>query len=103
MKNVTLSAEDQLIQQARALAQVRGTTLNAEFRVWLANYASQDVLGVKKTQTRALLDQLTAPVSGQAAVPADHVYSPQEARQPLREPFNVRELRILKRLDGAPV
>jgi hypothetical protein len=103
MKNVTLSAENQLIEQARALAQVRGTTLNAEFRVWLANYASQDVLGAKKAQTRALLDQLTAPVSGQAAVPADHIYTPLEARQPLRELFNARELRILKRLDGAPV
>jgi hypothetical protein len=34
MRNITLSAADQLIDQARA----QGVTLNDEFRKWLASY-----------------------------------------------------------------
>ena len=39
MKNITLSAEEHLIEQARARAQREQTTLNEEFRRWLAEYA----------------------------------------------------------------
>jgi hypothetical protein len=39
MKNITLSADEHLIEQARARAQRERTTLNEEFRRWLADYA----------------------------------------------------------------
>ena len=99
MKNVTLSAEDQLIEQARALARLRGSTLNEEFRKWLASYTSEDLNGLKLAQTRAMIDELTAPIAGQAFVPAAHRFTPEAAKRPLREEFNERELRILRRLD----
>lgn len=41
MKNITLSADESLIEQARLTAQARRTTLNAAFREWLEQYASQ--------------------------------------------------------------
>ncbi|MEX2517256.1 MAG: hypothetical protein WD572_10185 [Gammaproteobacteria bacterium] len=41
MKNITLSAEDRLIEAARAKAREQHTTLNAEFRRWLAEYVQQ--------------------------------------------------------------
>ena len=40
MKNVTLSAEESLIEAAREKARQRNTTLNAEFRLWLERYAA---------------------------------------------------------------
>ena len=36
MKNITLSADEKLIEQARSLARDRHTTLNQMFRDWLA-------------------------------------------------------------------
>lgn len=41
MKNVTLSADEQLIEQARMVARSQHKTLNAAFREWLEQYASQ--------------------------------------------------------------
>jgi hypothetical protein len=41
MKNVTLSADADLIEQARAVARARHKTLNAAFREWLEQYAAQ--------------------------------------------------------------
>jgi hypothetical protein len=38
VQNITLSAEKALIEQARRRAEVKKTTLNAEFRRWLENY-----------------------------------------------------------------
>jgi len=38
LKNITLSAEKELIQQAREKAQREHTTLNAQFRFWLKRY-----------------------------------------------------------------
>ena len=38
IRNITLSASDQLIDQARDKARAQGVTLNNEFRKWLANY-----------------------------------------------------------------
>ena len=105
MKNITLSAEDSLIEQARALARLRGSTLNEEFRKWLASYSSEDVGGLKLAQTRAMLDELSAPIGGKPFVPADYRFAPAEQRRPLREQNghedNEREARILQRLDGA--
>lgn len=36
MKNITLSADEKLIEQARSVARERHTTLNQMFRDWLA-------------------------------------------------------------------
>ena len=41
MKNITLSAEEQLIEAARARARAENTTLNEQFRRWLADYAQR--------------------------------------------------------------
>lgn len=41
MKNVTLSADDELIEQARLISRTRRTTLNAAFREWLRQYTGQ--------------------------------------------------------------
>ena len=38
MRNITLSAADQLIDKARDKARAQGVTLNDEFRKWLASY-----------------------------------------------------------------
>ena len=38
MRNITLSAADELIDQAREKARAQGVTLNDEFRKWLASY-----------------------------------------------------------------
>lgn len=50
MKNITLSAEESLIEAARARARAEQTTLNEQFRRWLAAYA----------QTRERMDQYDA-------------------------------------------
>ena len=42
LKNITLSADDRLIAQAREEAESHGTTLNAEFRLWLAQFVEQE-------------------------------------------------------------
>ena len=40
LRNITLSAEEQLITRAREAAGAANTTLNVEFRKWLAGYAA---------------------------------------------------------------
>ena len=39
LQNITLSAEKVLIERARQRAEAQKTTLNAEFRRWLAQYS----------------------------------------------------------------
>jgi hypothetical protein len=51
LTNVTLSAEKTLIEQARRRAEAHNSTLNAEFRRWLAYY-------VESPQTTADLKDL---------------------------------------------
>ena len=41
MKNVTLSAEEHLIEQARQLARTQRETLNQVFREWLLQYTAR--------------------------------------------------------------
>jgi predicted transcriptional regulator len=41
MKNVTLSADDALIEQARLVARAQHKTLNAVFREWLREFVGQ--------------------------------------------------------------
>lgn len=39
MKKITLSADERLIEAARERARSENTTLNDQFRLWLASYA----------------------------------------------------------------
>ena len=41
MKNITLSADEDLIEQARQLARIQKRTLNDAFREWLVQFAQQ--------------------------------------------------------------
>jgi hypothetical protein len=41
MKNVTLSADEDLIEQARQVARSQRRTLNAAFRAWLLQFTAQ--------------------------------------------------------------
>lgn len=42
LKNITLSADQQLLQLAREKAAKEKSTLNAQFRAWLQRYVSTD-------------------------------------------------------------
>jgi hypothetical protein len=54
MKNITLSADEDLIEQARLVARAQRRTLNAAFREWLAQFAgtSQDAKKVEALMKR---------------------------------------------------
>jgi FMN phosphatase YigB (HAD superfamily) len=39
IKNITFSADETLIEEARQAARAENTTLNEQFRVWLEQYA----------------------------------------------------------------
>lgn len=39
MKNITFSADERLIEDARETAKADGSTLNEQFRLWLEQYA----------------------------------------------------------------
>ncbi len=41
MKNITLSADEDLIERARLIALAQRTTLNAAFRDWLEQFTSR--------------------------------------------------------------
>ncbi len=41
VKNITLSADEHLIEQARKAAAEQNTTLNAAFREWLEQYSGR--------------------------------------------------------------
>jgi hypothetical protein len=41
MKNITLSADEDLIEQARSVARSQRTTLNAAFREWLTQFTGR--------------------------------------------------------------
>ena len=57
MRNITLSAEAELIDRARHRAELENTTLNSAFREWLQQYGSQ------QRPTLEQLRQAVAPVS----------------------------------------
>ncbi len=42
MKNITLTADESLIEAARRKAAAEGTTLDALFRRWLAEYVGRE-------------------------------------------------------------
>jgi hypothetical protein len=55
MKNITLSADDKLIEAARERARTEHTTLNEQFRRWLADYVRQEQ---KADAAMALIEEL---------------------------------------------
>ncbi len=58
IRNITLSADDQLIARARIKAQAAQTSLNVEFRKWLEAFAGeQDTAAVARF--RAVLAELS--------------------------------------------
>lgn len=65
MRNITLSADEQLIDAARDKARLSKSTLNAEFRKWLKQYTSSDAsIKNRITNYRNLmsdLSEVTAP------------------------------------------
>jgi hypothetical protein len=50
MRNVTLSADEQLIENARRRAESEHTTLNNLFREWLARYAGEPRMTAKQVR-----------------------------------------------------
>ena len=74
MKNITLSADERLIEAARRQAQQRHTTLNAEFRRWLEQYATGDDSAEKRVQNyRSMMDELAGVSSGGRAFTRDEL------------------------------
>jgi hypothetical protein len=41
MKNITFAADEDVIAAAREQAEAEGSTLNEQFRLWLAQYAAK--------------------------------------------------------------
>ena len=95
MKNITFSTAEDLLAQARELARSRGTTLNEEVRAWLASYVQQQGQDEKAASVRRLIDQIT---DAPGNVPLQAAYTPAHLRGPVRQAFNEREQRMLKRL-----
>lgn len=62
-KNVTLSADEELIRKAREKAQKEHTTLNAEFRKWLQRFVSTDK---RLINFEALMESLSYANSGRS-------------------------------------
>ena len=60
MKNVTLSAEEHLIEQAREIARTQRTTLNAAFREWLRQYTAQPDAGQRYDEVMRRLSYVRA-------------------------------------------
>ena len=55
LKNITLSADEELIRKAREKAQGEHTTLNATFRRWLRQYTNKNT---RTTDYQAFMDSL---------------------------------------------
>lgn len=60
MKNITLSANEETIQQARRRAMSENTSLNKLFREWLERYAVQPLASEKYEELLERLDQVQA-------------------------------------------
>lgn len=59
MRNITLNADEALIEAAQVRAREEGTTLEAQFRLWLVKYSqNQDSLKAHDETIRALHGRL---------------------------------------------
>ena len=66
MRNITLSAADALIDQAREKARAQGVTLNDEFRKWLASYVQEQDSKTAVERFRAVMQTLPVVDAGRA-------------------------------------
>ena len=60
IKDITLSADEVLIEQARRRAMIGNTTLNELFRVWLARYVAQPATADQYEALMARLSHIKA-------------------------------------------
>lgn len=60
MRNITLSADETLIQQARLRAASENRSLNELFREWLAQYVAQPHAAAKYSELMSQLDHVQA-------------------------------------------
>jgi hypothetical protein len=63
LKNITLSADEELIEKARAVAASENRTLNQVFREWLEQYQSRAESAI---EYRNVMDRLSHIQSGSA-------------------------------------
>lgn len=63
MKNITLRADEKLIEAARAQIRAEQTTLNEQFRRWLADY-------VRQSQQTGFAVAMIEKLRGQVCAPA---------------------------------
>ncbi|MES2943837.1 MAG: hypothetical protein V4772_13290 [Pseudomonadota bacterium] len=66
MRNITLSAADTLIDQAREKTRAKGVTLNDEFRQWLASYVQEQSAQDAILRFRAVMQALPALDAGRS-------------------------------------
>ena len=71
VKNITLSADENLIEQARKAAADQNTTLNAAFREWLQQYAGR----------QRWLQEYDAMMEGLKYIKADRKYTRDELNE----------------------
>jgi hypothetical protein len=57
MKNITLSADENLIEAARERARAEHTTLNEQFRRWLADYTQR---GQQAERAMAVIEKISS-------------------------------------------
>jgi predicted transcriptional regulator len=60
MKNITLSADPDLIEQARNVARAQHKTLNAAFREWLEQFTARSGNGQQVDALMRRLDRVNA-------------------------------------------
>ncbi len=60
MKNITLSADENLIEAARRQAVSEHTTLNQQFRLWLEDYARREQ---RATEAMRVIHELQSNIS----------------------------------------
>lgn len=58
LKNITFSAEEELIQKAREKAFEEKTSLNIVFRKWLTQYAENEIITDKYDKIKGSLDHV---------------------------------------------
>ena len=59
MKNITFAADEGLIAAAREQAAAEGSTLNEQFRLWLARYAAKR----RAEQAMAVVERVSSSVN----------------------------------------
>jgi hypothetical protein len=60
MKEITLCADEALLEAAQARAREEHTTLNEQFRIWLETYSRKEQ---RLEEARALLEELRSKVN----------------------------------------